>query len=378
MAVDPQDPQTGRRILIVRLSALGDLVHVLPLLDALRRARPDATLGWLVEERHASLLADHPQLDRVFAFPRRELAARLRSGRVLAALALALRFVRELRAARFEVTIDAQCNLRSSVLAWLSGAPRRIGFAPPYTKEKAHWLSTDRVAVPRGAQLKVERNLELLRPLAIDGRGARPRLAVPAAARAAARALRAEQRTAELVALHPGVSGFGSFKQWDPERFAAVARRLSSERGARSLVTWGPGERELALRVVEASEGSAALAPETRSILELAALYEVCDAVVGGDTGPIHLAAALGVPVLGLYGPKDPAVYAPWDGLRGRAAATIWKGVPCSPCALRRCDNVICMPAIEVEDVTAALARALCAEDAAGAPRVAAGAEARG
>jgi len=355
-------PQSARRILIVRLSALGDVVHALPLLDALRRARPDAQLGWLVEARNASVLAEHPQLDRVFVFPRGELRALVRRGRLLAALRLARGFLRELRAARFEVAIDAQSNLRSSLLAWLSGARRRIGFAPPFTKEKAHWLFTETVAVPRGGQLKFERNLALLAPLGVDARGARPRLSLPESARAAARSFRAGERAAELVALHPGVSGFGAIKQWAPERFAGVARRLADERGARCIVTWGPGERGLAEEVVRGAQGAARLAPETRSLLELAALYEVCDAVVGGDTGPIHLAAALGVPVVGLYGPKDPAIYGPWDGLRGRAATTVWKQVHCSPCRLRRCGNVICMPAIEVGDVTHALERALRAE----------------
>jgi ADP-heptose:LPS heptosyltransferase len=269
------------------------------------------------------------------------------------------------------VSLDAQCNLRSGLLARLSGAARRIGFAPPYTKEKAHWLLTDRVVVPQGGQLKVERNLALLGPLGVDGRGARPRLAIPEPARASARAFRARQGDAELVALHPGVSGFGAIKQWAPERFAGLARRLFDERGARCIVTWGPGERELAEQVAAASRGAATVAPETRSLLELAGLYEVCDAVVGGDTGPIHLAAALGVPVVGLYGPKDPAIYAPWDGARGRAATTVWKQVHCSPCRLRRCDNVICMPAIGVDDVTGALARALADEELAPAPAAA-------
>jgi lipopolysaccharide heptosyltransferase I len=354
-----QGLENARRILIVRLSALGDLVHVLPLLDALRRARPDAHIGWLVEQGNASLLAEHPQLDQVIAFPRRQLASLLRRGRWIAAARLALAFLRELRAGRYELTIDAQCNLRSSLLARLSGARRRIGFAPPYTKEKAHWLSTDRVRVPIGGQLKVERNLALLGPLGIDGGGARARLAIPESARARARAFRARERGSELIALHPGVSGFGAIKQWAPERFAGVARRLAAERGTRCIVTWGPGERELAERVVEQSQGSAGLAPETGSLLELAALYLACDAVIGGDTGPVHLAAALGVPVVGLYGPKDPAIYAPWDAVRARPATTVWKQVHCSPCRLRRCGNVICMPAIQVEDVTAALARTL-------------------
>ena len=111
-----------------------------------------------------------------------------------------------------------------------------------------------------------------------------------------------------MVAIHPGVSDFGAIKQWDPARFGRTAIRLARERGARCLVTWGPGERELAQRVVAAAEGCAALGPETGSILELAALYEACDLVIGADTGPLHLAAALGVPGRGpvrAEGPRD-------------------------------------------------------------------------
>lgn len=349
-------PDTAQRLLIVRLSALGDVVHALPLLDALRRARPDAHIGWIVEEPAASLLEGHPQLDRLWIAPRHEARRLRRERRPLAALGRFLSLARELRQARYQVTIDAQCNLRSSLWTLASGASQRIGFAPPFTKEKAHWLSSVRVSAPPSGQLKAHRNLELLLPLGVDARGARPRIEIPEASRRIASAL---SGAARLVALHPGVSGFGAFKQWAPDRFAALARRLREERGARCLVTWGPGERKLAEEIVAGSEGAAELAPETHSLLELGALYELCDVVVGGDTGPLHLAAALGTPVVGLYGPKDPAVYGPLDGRTGQAAPTVWKNVHCSPCKLRRCDNVICMPAIQVDDVSAAIDKTL-------------------
>src|SRR5262249_41600334 len=155
---------------------------------------------------------------------------------------------------------------------------------------------------------------------------------------------------------HPGVSDAGAIKQWDPVRFGGTAIRLARERGARCLVTWGPGERELAQRVVDASEGCAVLGPETSSILDLAALYEACDLVICVDTGRLHVAGALGVPVSGLYGRKDPAVYAPWDARTGAAAAVVSRRVHCSPCNRRTCANgtVICMPAIQVDDVVSA------------------------
>jgi heptosyltransferase I len=165
-----------------------------------------------------------------------------------------------------------------------------------------------------------------------------------------------------VVAIHPGVSDFGAIKQWDPARFGRTAIRLARERGAHCMVTWGPGERDLALRVVAAAEGCATLGPETGTILDLAALYEACDLVIGADTGPLHLAAALGIAVVGLYGPKDPAVYAPWDARTGGAASVVRRAVYCSPCRRRTCSNVICMPAIQVGDVVAA-ARASLGEE---------------
>jgi lipopolysaccharide heptosyltransferase I len=349
-----RDTPCAPRILVIRLSALGDVVHALPMLDALRRAAPDAHIGWLVEEKAASLLAGHPQIDRLWIAPRAQMAGLLRSGRAIAALGEFARFVSDLRAARYELAIDAHGNARSSLLALCSGAPRRIGFAHGHAKEGAGWLYTDRVKPAH--RLKVQRALDLLPPLGIDPRGARAVLGIPDASREWARAQVAALGGRPVVALHPGVSDAGAIKQWDPERFGATAARLARERSARCLVTWGPGERELALRVVAAAHGCALLGPETGSILDLAALYQACDLVIGADTGPLHLAAALGVPVVGLYGPKDPAIYAPWDARTGAAAPVVTKPVHCSPCNRRTCANgtVICMPAIQIDDVVAA------------------------
>ena len=360
------DPQHAQRILIVRLSALGDVVHVLPLLDALRRARPEAHIGWLVEERAASLLEGHPQLDRVWVHPRRQISSLLSRGRAWAALQTFRRFLAPLRAAGYELAIDVQSNLRSSALALASGASQRIGFDAPFAKEGSRWLHTRSVRPAGEPQLKVLRNLRLLEPLGIDTAGVRARLAVPERTQVWTEGGGPDAR-GPRVALHPGVSDFGAIKRWAPERYGALAQRLHQGCGADVLVTWGPGDRPLAEAVAAASDGAARVAPETRSILELAALLAAGDLVVGSDTGPVHLAAALGVPVVGLYGPKDPAVYAPWDARTGGAAATVWKNVHCSPCTLRRCNNVICMPAIQVEDVEAA-ARRILAEAAAQTP----------
>jgi lipopolysaccharide heptosyltransferase I len=350
------------RVLVIRLSALGDVVHALPMLDALRRARPDAEIGWVVEEKAASLLAGHPQIDRIWVAPRAEIVGLLRRGRLLAALRLLVRFARELRAAGYDLVIDPHSNARSAFLALCSGAPRRIGFAHGYAKEGAGWVYTDRVVPTRPRQLKVQRALDLLRPLGIDPHGARAVLGIPETTRAWARAQVELLGGRPIVAIHPGVSDAGAIKQWDPARFARTAVRLARERGARCLVTWGPGERDLAQRVVAASEGCATLGPETGSILDLAAIYAACDLVIGVDTGPLHLAAALGIAVVGLYGPKDPAIYAPWDARTGTAAPVVRRPVWCGPCNRRRCSNVICMPAIQVGDVVEAAQESLGVE----------------
>src|SRR5262245_52562197 len=208
------DPLRASRILIVRLSAMGDVVHVLPMLAALRAALPDARIGWLVEERAASLLEGHPQLDRVWIWPRKRITELLRRGRVFAALRVVRDFTRELRAARYEVAIDAQGNARSAALAWLSGAPRRIGLAYRYAREGAGFFYTDRVVPTQARQLKVVRALELLSPLGIETRGARALLGISERTRAWARAQIDALGGRPAVAIHPGVSDFGAIKQW--------------------------------------------------------------------------------------------------------------------------------------------------------------------
>jgi len=350
----PIETDRPGRILIVRLSAFGDVVHCLPLLDALRRARPEAEIGWVVEEKAASLLEGHPQIDRLWVLPRARIEAHVRSFQIVSALRVLWGFLRELRAAGYELVIDAHCNLRASLTGLLSGAPRRIGFSKTFAKEGAQHLLTEHVEPRKEAPLKVQRTLELLRPLGIDGADARPKLAIPDAARARAEERLGKRTGAQVVAMHPGVSGIGAIKQWEPARYAAVARRLADEAGLRSVVTWGPGERALAEEVVAASAGAAQIGPETGSILDLAALLAASDLVIGSDSGPLHLAAALGVPVVGLYGPKDPEVYGPWDARTGEVGRVVRRPVHCSPCTLRTCSNWICMPAIQVDDVVAA------------------------
>jgi lipopolysaccharide heptosyltransferase I len=338
-----------KSVLLVRLSALGDVVHVLPALAALRAALPGAKLGWAVEERAGSLLEGHPQLDRRHLVPRGALERAFRRGDVPGFLVLASRAIREIRRERYEVVLDFQSNFRSSLLARLSGAPRRIGQPAPYSKEGSRLLLGESPDPVARSVHKIERNLRLLAPLGIvPGATPRPVIPEPETSRALGERFRDSAGGKPLVLLHPGVSAFGSFKAWREEGYAALARDLAASRGAHVAIAWGGAQEKVgAERVVALARGAACLAPATATVLDLAALLRRVALFVGADSGPLHLAAALGSPVVGLYGPKDPSTYGPyWENAR-----VVRKGVPCSPCRLRRCARPECMTLLTADEV---------------------------
>jgi ADP-heptose:LPS heptosyltransferase len=325
------------RILLVRLSALGDVVQCLPALAALRNSRPDAEIGWLVEDRHAGALEGHPQIDRLFRFER--------AGGALTA-AWTLRG--ELLAWAPQVAVDLQGNLKGAVLTRLSGAKRRIGLPLGEAREGAQSFATETVPPGRPGEHRADRALRLVAPLGAKGPAAPvlpPIRAEATAAMAAALAAMGATRRGYAL-LVSGTSEFGAFKRWPARRFGELAERLVRERGLASLVAYGPGQRDLADAVVAAAPHAARLAPPTKDLHEFLALVSDAALVVGADSGPVALASALGVPTVALFGPKDPAIYAP----RGARTAVVWKRVYCSPCRLRRCGDPICMTTMETAE----------------------------
>lgn len=320
------------RILIVRLSALGDVIHVLPALGALRAAWPAAHIGWLVEDRAAGLLERHPQLDRLHVVPRQAWKERLPKD-PLAVMPPVRKLVRELRRERYEVALDFASNFRSGLLTWLSGAPRRIGQPRRYAKEGSRWLFLNEAPEPVPPEVhKIERNLALVRLLGLPG-GAPPRpVLAPFGPTAAAIAASLRAGAGPRVVLQAGVSAFGALKAWREDAFAELGRGLLA-RGARVLFAYGGAREEAQARRIAAAAPGAELAPKTGSLDELAALLGASDLFVGVDSGPLHLAAAVGTKVLGLYGPKHPGTYGPyWPGHR-----IVRSGIECSPCRFRRC-----------------------------------------
>jgi lipopolysaccharide heptosyltransferase I len=348
------DPATGtpERILLVRLSALGDVVQSLPALAALRAARPTAEIGWLVEDRNAAVLRGHPDVDRLFVFRR----GRIRSGEQ-SALGVGAALRRELRAWSPDTAVDLQGNLKSAMLTRLSGARRRIGLPPGEAREKAHWFATELVAPGAAREHRADRALRLVAPLGAspDAQGRLPPVSEEDRTAVDAGLESLGLRAAEYVVLVPGTSDFGAFKRWPVARFGDLARHLAGN-GLAVLVAYGPGQKELADGVVKAAAGAARLAPETATLPQLVELMARSRLVVGADSGPVLLASFAGTPTVALFGPKDPGIYAP----RGARTRTVRKGVYCSPCSLRRCGDPICMTTLwtgEVADVADELLR---------------------
>jgi lipopolysaccharide heptosyltransferase I len=293
--------QRSPRILIVRLSAIGDVIHGIPVLCALRAALPNAFLAWITEGAAGNVLEDHSALDELIRVPRRY----WKSPREIWTMR------RRLRELKFDITIDLQGLSKSAITAWLSGAPRRIGKAGEHGRELSRAFNNE--LVDAGGAHVIEHYLSMLRTIGIESPAVRFDLLERPPDTQVADKLLGESGLAgqPFAILNPG-AGWPS-KMWPVERFGELARRLYRRHGMWSIAVWGTAaEVPLAEKIVAASEGHALLAPPT-SILQLAALCRRAALFVGSDTGPMHLAAAVGTPTVSMHGPSR----ADWCGAYG-------------------------------------------------------------
>ena len=338
------------RFLIVRLGALGDIVHAIPVAAALARAFPSARIDWLVSARHRHLLDLVPVIDRRIAINDRGSAG----GESLGAA------IRELRRTGYDVVFDLQGLVKSAVLARLSGAPRVIGFASTYLRERlARPFYTDvhdpgggGMYDPRERSHVVQMNLGLLNAVGITA----PAVEFPIdhTDTDTARAMR-ERAGGRYILANPGAAWPN--KRWPAERYGALARTLAERQGLRTIVSWGPGEEALAQAVVHEAGGAALLSPKT-SIADLVALIHGAALMVSGDTGPTHIAAALGTPIVGIYGPTRPSRNGPW----APGDITLSRDALCRCHHLRQCTQPrMCLLDIDAAEVAAAVERRLAA-----------------
>ena len=337
------------RFLIVRLGALGDVVHAIPVAAALRRAFPTSRIDWLVSAKHREILDLVPVIDR-------RLVINDRSGTTDGTSLLAA--VRELRRNHYDVAIDLQGLIKSALVSRASGAPRVIGFSSSYARERfARLFYTEARDLGRGGLYNpaetrhvVEMNLGLLELL-----GVAPETAEFPIEEVDSKVARwASSHTGGAYALlNPGAAWPN--KRWPPARFAALAAGLRDRRGLMSVILWGPGEEALAKETAAAAEGAAVASPKT-TIGDIIALARGAAVMVSGDTGPTHIASAVGTPLVGIYGPTRPSR----NGPMAADDAIVTRDAICQCHHLRRCRlGRMCLLDIEVAEVLDAVERRL-------------------
>lgn len=323
------------RVLLIKLGAIGDVVNTLPLAQRLRAAWPEARLEWAIGPLAHRLVAGHGAIDEFLEFDSKRAGAWLP-------------FVRELRRRRYDLVLDLQRLLKSGGLARLSGAPRRLGFDRARCKESS-WLFTNEHIPPNPAPgVTVAQYLEFADHLGAPE--APPSWDLP---------FEPWSGEAPVAVLNLGASKPANL--WPNERWAAVATQLAERHGPeRVALSGGPADREAADAVLSSAPAGILDAVGALSLKQTAGLIAASRVFVGCDTGPLHIAVAVGTPVVALFGAADPARTGPF----GQPQSVLYEGAPCSPCRKRHCfvDGHPCMTKLEVERVVTAALRAADSE----------------
>jgi lipopolysaccharide heptosyltransferase I len=317
------------RIVLIKPSALGDIVHALPVLTALRKRFPRAHIAWVVNRAYEPLLRGHRDLDETLPFDRSAVRAGWRS-----AARAYVDFFRELRRRHFDLAIDLQGLFRSGLMTLATGARRRVGTTT--AREGARWFYTDRIAVPDldGAHA-VDRYWEVARAFGAGG----PKefhVPLPEEARAWAREALREWPRPWLVL---GVGSRWQTKRWPPEHFAALADRAQARFGGTALFVGSPEEETLAAAVRARLRGPSCDFSGRTTLPQLAALLARADVMLANDTGPLHLAVALGRPVVAPYTCTRVRLTGPYGAFAGAVETRVW----CAGSYVKRCPRLECM-----------------------------------
>ena len=339
-------PASSLRFLVIRLSSIGDIVHALPAVAALGGTFPEAEIHWVVETRHADLLAGNPFVHRLIKLDTLGWRKRLISGSTIESIA---RGIAALRQSEYDAALDFQGLCKSALIARLSRSRERVGFAESWLREPAAGLFYSERVSPRGATHVIEMNMALVERL-----GARP------VARECWRfPLPHTESDDQYVEHQLSASGWNDFmvinpgggwknKCWVPENYAELIRLIAGEIAGNFLLTGSSGEEPLIREIIRMADAPCAMYFPS-SIIQFIALVRRAKLFVGGDTGPLHLAAAVRTPIVALYGPTDPARNGPFSG----ADITLWNRGPID--YTRRTPQTGYLPGISVESVRAAI-----------------------
>lgn len=321
-------PASPRRVAIIKPSALGDILNALPVLSALRRRFPQAHLAWIINQGYAPLLAPHPDLDEIVPFDRSSLRGGLFSGSIAF-----VRFLRHLRRQRFDLAIDLQGLLRSGLMTLATGAAVRLGLAT--AREGARWCYTHVIDDVNGVGHAVDRCWRVAEALHVDD-AKRFDLALDPGAQAwASDRLRGLARP--WIAVGAGARWFT--KRWPPEHFATLIRRAQEQFGGTAVFVGAADEADVARQVAASLTGATCDLTGRTTLPQLAAVLASVDVLLANDTGPLHLAVALGRPVVAPYTCTQVALNGPYGQFHRAVETTVW----CKGSYRRRCDRLECM-----------------------------------
>jgi len=337
-------------ILIVKLSAIGDVIHTLPSLAALRRLYPDAHITWVVEEAASGLVLHHPLLDRVIIFRRKKWIEDFKKGNFQSVWRDARSFLKELRSRRYDLVIDFHGLFKSTMVVLASGGKRKLGYDS--WQELSGLFLNEKISEDMNKHA-VDRYMDFPRYLGAEPGPAEFILPVNPEAENRSRMLMDSYalKRKKFIAVNP--VAYWETKLWENEKFAVLAD-LIKDRMKLDVVFTG-SKKEDAADIVSRMKGEGINLGGKTTLTELACIYKDALAVISTDSGPMHLAAAVGTPVIALFGPTDPARTGPY----GTGHVIIRAELSCSPCLLKKCPTRKCMTDIQPEKVLAAVEKKL-------------------
>ena len=332
-------------ILIIKLSAIGDVVHSLPLLEVLRGSFPASRIDWVIEEAASNIVEGHPDLDELIVFPRKSWLDRFTGKREYINVGRELiTFFKELRRREYHVVIDLQGLLKSGVLTFIARGSRKIGLNG--AREGSSVFVKERVSFPGPEIHALDRYLCVAKHLRIADPVWNGKIPIyDTDKRYVDDLLVGLEVNRALVAINPMAKW--ESKLWDLERFACLADVINTNLGVTTILTGSESDKIAIEKIVRGMTTKALNLAGKTNLKQLAYLYGKCKVVVSTDSGPMHMAAAMGSSVVGIFGPTSPLRTGPY----GRNHRVVRVGLPCSPCFKKSCDHMSCMKGITVEQV---------------------------
>lgn len=340
-------------ILIVKMSAIGDVIHTLPALNALRDSFPDASITWLVEEAAADLVIGHQSVDKVIVSKRKRWIKELCSSSFPRAFRKILSFICTLREIEYDMIIDFQGLLKSGVMVMLARGEKKVGFDKGMEHaECSHFFYNLRIPPVSMEVHALKRGLMMIKALGLKADKIQYKLPVTFEQRRAIHTLLKEYGITsndKIVCINPQATW--ETKLWDNGKFADLTDRIQEQYGARIVFTGGPGDRPVIDGIISMAKKACVNLAGLTTLKTLAALYEQAGVLVTTDTGPMHLGAAVGTRVVAIFGST-----APWrTGPYGSDHLVVRSALGCSPCFKRECEHKTCMHDITVDQVMSAV-----------------------